>query len=59
MYVYIDVRARSYGSSILSWFKKQYLKQKKKFEIYAIEANKSFHEKYKYKKGLKLLPYAA
>ncbi|KAM7467927.1 hypothetical protein LguiB_015489 [Lonicera macranthoides] len=58
-YVYIDVGARSYGSSIVSWFKKQYPKQEKFFEIYAIEADRSFHEEYKYKKGVKLLPYAA
>ncbi|OMP02347.1 Methyltransferase FkbM [Corchorus olitorius] len=60
-YVYIDVGARSYGSSIGSWFKKQYPKQNKTFEIYAIEADKAFHEEYKskMKKNVKLLPYAA
>ncbi|XVF46167.1 hypothetical protein PTKIN_Ptkin03bG0005100 [Pterospermum kingtungense] len=58
-YVYIDVGARSYGSSIGSWFKKQYPKQNKSFEIYAIEADKAFHEEYKMKKSVKLLPYAA
>ncbi|CAK9153731.1 unnamed protein product [Ilex paraguariensis] len=58
-YVYFDVGARSYGSSIVSWFKKQYPKQNKTFEIYAIEADKTFHEEYKYKKGVTLLPYAA
>ncbi|KAL3531631.1 hypothetical protein ACH5RR_005152 [Cinchona calisaya] len=58
-YVYVDVGSRSYGSSIVSWFKKQYPKQNKTFEIYAIEADKHFHEEYKYKKGVKLLPYAA
>ncbi|KAK6943219.1 Methyltransferase type 11 [Dillenia turbinata] len=58
-YVYIDVGARGYGSSIVSWFKKQYPKQNKTFEVYAIEADKSFHEEYKTKKGVKLLPYAA
>ncbi|KZV17155.1 hypothetical protein F511_29462 [Dorcoceras hygrometricum] len=58
-YVYIDVGARSYGSSIVSWFKKQYPKQNKTFDIYAIEADKSFHDEYKYKKGVTLLPYAA
>ncbi|CAK9150449.1 unnamed protein product [Ilex paraguariensis] len=58
-YVYIDVGARSYGSSIVSWFKKQYPKQNKTFEIYAIEADKTFHEEYKFKKGVTLLPYAA
>ncbi|XWS71910.1 hypothetical protein CRYUN_Cryun03dG0179100 [Craigia yunnanensis] len=58
-YVYVDVGARSYGSSIGSWFKKQYPKQNKNFEIYAIEADKAFHEEYKMKKSVKLLPYAA
>ncbi|KAH7866021.1 hypothetical protein Vadar_014364 [Vaccinium darrowii] len=58
-YVYVDVGSRSYGSSIVSWFKKQYPKQNKTFEIYAIEADKAFHEEYKYKKGVTLLPYAA
>lgn len=58
-YVYVDVGARSYGSSIGSWFKKQYPKQNKTFEVYAIEADKTFHEEYKLKKGVKLLPYAA
>ncbi|KAL3536578.1 hypothetical protein ACH5RR_005039 [Cinchona calisaya] len=58
-YVYVDVGARSYGSSIVSWFKKQYPKQNKTFEIYAIEADKHFHEEYKYKKRVKLLPFAA
>ncbi|KAI3472844.1 hypothetical protein Pfo_029973 [Paulownia fortunei] len=58
-YVYVDVGARSYGSSIVSWFKKQYPKQNKTFEIYAIEADKTFHAQYKNKKGVTLLPYAA
>ncbi|PIA59603.1 hypothetical protein AQUCO_00400469v1, partial [Aquilegia coerulea] len=58
-YVYIDVGARSYGSSIGSWFRKQYPKQNKTFEIYAIEADRAFHEEYKRKKNVKLLPYAA
>ncbi|KAF6174086.1 hypothetical protein GIB67_020268 [Kingdonia uniflora] len=58
-YVYVDVGARSYGSSIGSWFKKQYPKQNKTFEIYAIEADKAFHEEYKSRKGVNLLPYAA
>ncbi|CAI9768404.1 unnamed protein product [Fraxinus pennsylvanica] len=58
-YVYVDVGARSYGSSIVSWFKKQYPKQNKTFEIYAIEADKTFYDDYKYKKGVTLLPYAA
>ncbi|CAM8977013.1 unnamed protein product [Rhodiola kirilowii] len=58
-YVYVDVGARSYGSSIGSWFRKQYPKQNKSFDIYAIEADKAFHEEYKAKKNVKLLPYAA
>ncbi|CAA2986334.1 Methyltransf_21 domain-containing Methyltransf_11 domain-containing [Olea europaea subsp. europaea] len=58
-YVYVDIGARSYGSSIVSWFKKQYPKQNKTFEIYAIEADKTFYDDYKYKKGVTLLPYAA
>ncbi|PIN19541.1 hypothetical protein CDL12_07772 [Handroanthus impetiginosus] len=58
-YVYIDVGARSYGSSIGSWFKKQYPKQEKPFEIYAVEADSAFYDEYKTKKGVKLLPYAA
>ncbi|KAL5709817.1 hypothetical protein ACHQM5_020458 [Ranunculus cassubicifolius] len=58
-YVYVDVGARSYGSSIYSWFKKHYPKQNKTFDIYAIEADKTFHEEYKTKKGISLLPYAA
>ncbi|XP_010683597.2 uncharacterized protein LOC104898243 [Beta vulgaris subsp. vulgaris] len=59
-YIYVDVGARSYGSSIGSWFKKQYPKQNKTFEVYAIEADKSFHQEYEAKKKwVKLLPYAA
>ncbi|PHT41317.1 hypothetical protein CQW23_20171 [Capsicum baccatum] len=58
-YVYVDVGSRSYGSSIVSWFKKQYPKQNKTFEIYAVEADKTFHGQYKEKKGVTLLPYAA
>ncbi|PRQ34682.1 putative S-adenosyl-L-methionine-dependent methyltransferase [Rosa chinensis] len=58
-YVYIDVGARSYGSSIGSWFKKQYPKQSKSFEVYAIEADRVFHEEYRDKEGVSLVPYAA
>lgn len=58
-YVYVDVGARSYGSSIGSWFKKQYPKQNKTFHVYAIEADKTFHEEYNVKKGVTLLPFAA
>ena len=59
-YVYVDVGARGYGSSIGGWFKKQYPKQNKTFEVYAIEADKAFHEEYELKKKkVTLLPYAA
>ncbi|CAJ1936600.1 unnamed protein product [Sphenostylis stenocarpa] len=58
-YVYVDVGARSYGSSIGSWFRKQYPKQNKTFHVYAIEADKTFHQEYGLKKGVTLLPYAA
>ncbi|MQL90023.1 hypothetical protein Taro_022604 [Colocasia esculenta] len=58
-YVYVDVGARSYGSSIGSWFKKQYPKQNKTFDVYAIEADRTFHAEYASKKGVSLLPYAA
>ncbi|KAJ1381265.1 S-adenosyl-L-methionine-dependent methyltransferase [Sesbania bispinosa] len=58
-YVYVDVGARSYGSSIGSWFRKQYPKQNRTFEVYAIEADKAFHEEYRTKKGITFLPYAA
>ncbi|QCE03248.1 S-adenosyl-L-methionine-dependent methyltransferase [Vigna unguiculata] len=58
-YAYVDVGARSYGSSIGSWFRKQYPKQNKTFHVYAIEADKTFHQEYGLKKGVTLLPYAA
>ncbi|GKV22075.1 hypothetical protein SLEP1_g31975 [Rubroshorea leprosula] len=58
-YVYVDVGARSYGSSIGSWFRKQYPKQNRTFGIYAIEADRTFHEEYALKKKVTLLPYAA
>ncbi|XP_021909817.1 uncharacterized protein LOC110823689 [Carica papaya] len=58
-YIYIDVGARSYSSSIGSWFKEQYPRQNKTFEIYAIEGDKAFQEEYEAKKGITLLPYTA
>ncbi|KAE8661023.1 CASP-like protein [Hibiscus syriacus] len=59
-YVYVDFGARSYGSSIGSWFRKQYPKQNKTFHVYAIEADKHFHQQYDLKKKtITLLPYAA
>ncbi|GLT92781.1 hypothetical protein SLE2022_106010 [Rubroshorea leprosula] len=58
-YVYVDVGARSYGSSIGSWFRKKYPKQNRTFDVYAIEADRTFHEEYRLKKKVTLLPYAA
>ncbi|CAH9129288.1 unnamed protein product [Cuscuta epithymum] len=58
-YIYIDVGSRNYASSIGNWFKKHYPKQNKPFQIYAIEADSTFHDEYRTKKGVTLLPYAA
>ncbi|XP_072997361.1 uncharacterized protein [Typha latifolia] len=58
-YIYIDVGARSYGSSIGSWFKKQYPKQNRTFEIFAVEADPAFHAQYAHKHNVNLLPFAA
>ncbi|KAI3458214.1 hypothetical protein Pfo_014877 [Paulownia fortunei] len=58
-FIYIDLGAREYESSIGSWFEKQYPKQNKTFEIYAVEADKAFHKQYQSRKGVTLLPYAA
>ncbi|RCV45227.1 hypothetical protein SEVIR_9G440600v4 [Setaria viridis] len=58
-YVYVDVGARSYGSSIGSWFRKQYPKQNHTFEVFAVEADPAFHADYARRKGVTLLPYAA
>lgn len=58
-YIYVDLGARTYESSIGSWFEKQYPKQGKQFEIYAFEADKSFYKEYADKKGVTLMPYAA
>lgn len=58
-HVYVDVGARSYGSSIGSWFRKQYPKQNHTFEVFAIEADPAFHPEYATRKGVTLLPYAA
>ncbi|KAK6785982.1 hypothetical protein RDI58_014507 [Solanum bulbocastanum] len=57
-YIYVDVGARSYSSSIGSWFNKQYPKQNKTFEVYAIEGDRGYHDEYR-RKGVNLLPYAA
>ncbi|XP_050369331.1 uncharacterized protein LOC126787502 [Argentina anserina] len=58
-YVYIDMGARGYESSVGSWFKKQYPKQGRSFEVYAMEADRVFHEEYRDKEGVSLVPYAA
>ena len=58
-YVYVDVGARSYGSSIGSWFRKQYPRQNHTFEVFAVEADPAFHADYARRKGVTLLPYAA
>ncbi|KAG8099014.1 hypothetical protein GUJ93_ZPchr0013g36051 [Zizania palustris] len=58
-YVYVDIGARSYGSSIGSWFRKQYPKQNHTFQVFAIEADPAFHTEYAAKKGVTLIPYAA
>ncbi|GJN31198.1 hypothetical protein PR202_gb19563 [Eleusine coracana subsp. coracana] len=59
-YAYVDVGARSYGSSIGSWFRKRYPKQNRTFEVFAVEADPAFHDEYAAKKGrVTLLPYAA
>lgn len=58
-YVYVDVGARSYKSSIGTWFKKKYPKQNRNFVIYAVEADKAFHDEYRNKNDVILLPYAA
>lgn len=58
-FIYIDLGAREYDSSIGSWFEKQYPKQNKTFEIYAVEADAAFHDQYRRRRGVTLLPYAA
>ncbi|KAL6902296.1 hypothetical protein ACP4OV_005172 [Aristida adscensionis] len=58
-YVYVDVGARGYGSSIGGWFRKHYPKQNHTFEVFAVEADPAFHGEYATKKGVTLLPYAA
>lgn len=42
-YIYVDVGARNYASSIGNWSQKLYPKQNKNFDIYAIEADRAFH----------------
>ncbi|KAG6411306.1 hypothetical protein SASPL_129386 [Salvia splendens] len=58
-FIYVDLGARDYDSSIGSWFAKQYPKQNRTFEIYAVEADASFHAQYRARRGVTLLPYAA
>lgn len=58
-YFYVDVGARSYHSSIGSWFVKRYPKQSQDFTIYAVEADDSFAADYVKRKNVKFLPYAA
>lgn len=58
-HIYIDVGARSYSSSIGSWFVKKYPKQNQEFSIYAVEADKSFAGDYAKRKKVQLLPFAA
>eukprot|EP00250_Pteridium_aquilinum_P014121 c21796_g1_i1 orf=248-1825(-) len=58
-FFYVDVGARSYHSSIGSWFVKKYPKQNQDFSIYAVEADDSFAADYVKRKNLKFLPYAA
>lgn len=58
-YVYVDVGARNYGSSIGGWFNKHFPRQGKAFEIYAIEGDNTFYKEYESKKRVTLLPYAA
>eukprot|EP00249_Psilotum_nudum_P022242 c28430_g2_i1 orf=322-2022(-) len=58
-YIYVDVGARNYGSSIGSWFRKDYPKQDQSFSIFALEPDTSFAAEYENRKNVKLLPYAA
>jgi SAM-dependent methyltransferase len=58
-YYYIDVGARSYSSSIGSWFKKRYPKQEQDFHVYAVEADDSFAEDYIGRRNVQLMPFAA
>ncbi|KAH6557866.1 hypothetical protein KP509_1Z089400 [Ceratopteris richardii] len=58
-FFYVDVGARSYRSSIGSWFIKKYPKQNQHFTIYAIEADSSFASDYAQRKNVQFLPYAA
>eukprot|EP01018_Ginkgo_biloba_P030230 Gb_17852 [translate_table: standard] len=58
-YVYIDIGANSYKSSIGAWFQSHYPKQKHKFDIFAIEADGSFGKHYADHPEVQFVPYAA
>lgn len=58
-YLYVDVGARNYGSSIGTWFKKLYPKQGQKYDIFAIEADRSFQSSYDSHSDVTFMPYAA
>lgn len=57
--IYVDLGARDFDSSIGTWFLRQYPKQNRTFEIYAVEADAAFHAQYRGRRGVTLLPYAA
>ncbi|KAH9305810.1 hypothetical protein KI387_010214 [Taxus chinensis] len=58
-YVFVDVGANSYKSSIGSWFQSHYPKHNHKFDIFAIEADGSFGTEYLDHPEVKFLPFAA
>jgi len=58
-YVYVDVGANTYKSSIGAWFQLHYPKQSHKFNIFAIEADGLFGADYLHHPEVKFLPYAA
>lgn len=58
-HIYVDVGARNYGSSIGSWFKKQYPKQGRNFTIFAVEADRLFEPSYDTHPDVTFVPYAA
>lgn len=58
-YVYIDVGANTYKSSIGAWFQPHYPKQSHKFDIFAIEADGLIGADYLHHPEVKFLPYAA
>jgi hypothetical protein len=58
-YVYVDVGANTYKSSIGAWFQLHYPKRSHKFNIFAIEADGLFGADYLHHPEVKFLPYAA